>query len=453
MSIVLWVSMEQLRTTLAPLRGEHTDRQNDLAPLPIRVAQSPGGTFEIIDGFKRLIVWKSEGRREVPVVVEPVSGIARKARILEANAPRKTAGPMDEARVVASLADEDQLTPTAIAKLLGRKKTWVTRRLMLARRLAPELGFRLDHGRLSLTVACALCGFDGRMQMRLAGAVTRHGLTSREAEAFFTTYRLAPDVATRESLLRDPRSAQRRLPVPAASPLGSTAAQIEARFDSLEESLNELSASDFSGLSDAEKRVLEARKRGLLQKILKLADQIKEVSHESRREETHSGPGRDGHVDPGHCPETQPGCENHPACPQPATPETHRVQTRSIQGDDPGNGPERVQGPSHPPGDPGPGVQGLPDDHPEVPPEEARAPEDPSQGLPPVRNSSSLGGSNRLEPLQGTHRRSPDPGALLLHDPLLLADALHRLLPKREAPDPPSRPCGGVPLLPGPMPP
>ena len=85
MTPVQFVPIDHLRTTLAPLRGERTDSHSTLAPMPLRVAEAPDGGYEVIDGFKRLTVWKSEGTREVPVVVEPVGGIAMKARLLSAN--------------------------------------------------------------------------------------------------------------------------------------------------------------------------------------------------------------------------------------------------------------------------------------------------------------------------------------------------------------------------------
>jgi hypothetical protein len=96
MSLVLEVPLDRLRMSLAPLRGERTDRQGDLSPLPLRVSAADDGAFEILDGFKRLARWRAEGMEEVPVVLEPVAGVARKARLLEANSPRKTSSPMDE---------------------------------------------------------------------------------------------------------------------------------------------------------------------------------------------------------------------------------------------------------------------------------------------------------------------------------------------------------------------
>lgn len=235
MTLVEWVPVERLRTTLAPLRGEHSE-QSELSPLPLRVARGKDGSFEVLDGFKRLARWRGE-KGEVPVVVEPVEGPTIKARLLEANSPRKTASPMDEARVVAALAEEDGLSVSAIATLLGRKPPWVERRLALGRRLAKDLASRVDRGHLSLTLATLLSAFAQGEQLRLAGAIQRNLLTTRETEAFLATYRGA-DPITRESLLRDPRSGF--LPpsdLPGASPLGRTGSQIAARMDEIERAL------------------------------------------------------------------------------------------------------------------------------------------------------------------------------------------------------------------------
>ena len=38
--------------------------------LPIRVAACDDGTYEVLDGFKRLRSWRANGYEQVPVVVE-----------------------------------------------------------------------------------------------------------------------------------------------------------------------------------------------------------------------------------------------------------------------------------------------------------------------------------------------------------------------------------------------
>ena len=96
MSLVLDVPVERLATTLAPLRGPRTDAGTSLAPLPLRVAPPVNGTYEVLDGFKRLAHWRHERHTHVPVIVEEDAGAAvvAKARLLEANTPTRTLSPM-----------------------------------------------------------------------------------------------------------------------------------------------------------------------------------------------------------------------------------------------------------------------------------------------------------------------------------------------------------------------
>jgi hypothetical protein len=70
MTPVLDLPIAQLATTLAPLRGSRTDLASALAPLPLRVAPTAAGTYEVIDGFKRPAQRIRAGATHVPVVVE-----------------------------------------------------------------------------------------------------------------------------------------------------------------------------------------------------------------------------------------------------------------------------------------------------------------------------------------------------------------------------------------------
>ncbi len=70
MTRVLDLPIEHLATTLAPLRGPRTDPTSPLAPLPVRVAASEDGTYEVLDGFKRVARWIADGYTHVPAIVE-----------------------------------------------------------------------------------------------------------------------------------------------------------------------------------------------------------------------------------------------------------------------------------------------------------------------------------------------------------------------------------------------
>jgi YD repeat-containing protein len=74
MSLLLEVPVQHLATTLAPLRGPRTDPSTSLSPLPLRVAPAGDGTYEVLDGFKRLAGWRHAGHTHVPVIVEDDAG-------------------------------------------------------------------------------------------------------------------------------------------------------------------------------------------------------------------------------------------------------------------------------------------------------------------------------------------------------------------------------------------
>jgi ParB-like chromosome segregation protein Spo0J len=429
------VSVRTLRTTLSPLRGERTAPEQGLAELPLRVAATEDGAFEVLDGFKRLARWTSEGRREVPVIVEPVSGVTTKARLLESNAPARTISAMDEARVVASLMDEDGLSIAAVGKLLGRKQEWVLRRLTLAGKLSSELKTRVDRGRLTLTAALALCDFPRTQQRSLADAIERHGLTTREAQAFLASYRVAPDDATREALARDPKSASSMPLDQGGSPLSPTAAELERRFDVLERELEELSAMPLEHFSDAETRVLGACRRRLAAKILALAHEFQEHTDEPGRAQGDSEAVRSGDGDPCHRPEARTQRQDDPPSADTTAADEQALEAVAVSGIDQG---ARIQGPDGAADSAGTSqsrVHREPDDPQGHSAADPRTPKGGQASLPAVRDEKSGRVPVGLEPVLGQDRGDQNAHPLLLDGAVLLPDAVRGVLPKRKTPD------------------
>ncbi len=137
------VRIDSLRTSYGSLRpGAVPPRAEQGNELPLRVAPCPDTSeneaFEVLDGFKRVQRWREQGATIMPVVVEsPARSIEHKRLMLAVNAPGRTTTALDEARVVCSLVDDDGLTATAVARLLGRKPDWVARRRAIGTRLSP----------------------------------------------------------------------------------------------------------------------------------------------------------------------------------------------------------------------------------------------------------------------------------------------------------------------------
>jgi len=83
--------------------------------------------------------------------------------------------------VLSSLHREDGLTQTEIAVLLGRHKSWVSRRIALIERLCEEVRDDLRLGLLSATVGRELAKLPRGNQPEIAAALVTHRLSTREA--------------------------------------------------------------------------------------------------------------------------------------------------------------------------------------------------------------------------------------------------------------------------------
>ncbi|MGE0359030.1 MAG: hypothetical protein AB7P08_19150 [Burkholderiales bacterium] len=288
---VQWVEVERLRTSFAALRQGRIGlaRAGELEELPLRVVSVHGAApleLEVLDGFKRLERWRGQGARVVPVVVEGAL-LPRDAKrlLLVVNAPPRTLSVMDEARVVASLREDDGLGPKTIAGLLGRKPHWVRRRLAMAAGLAPVAERKVDAGQVGPTLAYALVGLGTADQEAVLAAVERHRLGARQALVLVSALRAAGDARERARLLEAPRA----LFAPEASVLGGAAARIEERLRRAQEVLTELEQLELPpDLSEAERRRLQARCHRVSEQIQNLARRatgIAGLDHSLPREE------------------------------------------------------------------------------------------------------------------------------------------------------------------------
>jgi ParB/RepB/Spo0J family partition protein len=147
---------------------------------PVVVALGPEGAYEVVDGFKRLRAARRLGLPKIKVTLLAAGCRGRKAAMVELNRKGSPLRPLEEALVVQSLYREDRLKQIEIATLLGRHKSWVSRRIQIVDCLCEEV---IEHLRLGL-----VCISLGRELSRLprgnqAGAlatVLKYKLTTRE---------------------------------------------------------------------------------------------------------------------------------------------------------------------------------------------------------------------------------------------------------------------------------
>lgn len=151
-------------------------RHGQLTP----VVCAKGDGYELLDGFKRLRACHRLGKATLTAKVLAMPERVCKAAILQLNRGRPIRE-LEEALVLASLHREDGLTQTEIAVLLGRHKSWVSRRIALSERLSEEVREDLRLGLLSATVGRALARLPRGNQPAIAAALVKHRLSTREA--------------------------------------------------------------------------------------------------------------------------------------------------------------------------------------------------------------------------------------------------------------------------------
>jgi len=137
--------------------------------------------YEMIDGFKRLRACRSLNQTSLRVKAMEVSGRVCKAAILQLNQSGRSINEMEEALVLQSLHREDGLTQIEIAALLGRDKSWVSRRISLIERLSEEVQEDIRLGLISVITGRDLAKLPRGNQKEAADAILKRRYTTREA--------------------------------------------------------------------------------------------------------------------------------------------------------------------------------------------------------------------------------------------------------------------------------
>jgi len=162
------------------------------------------GHLEVLDGFKRLGLLRELGHGEVEVEIVSVDEVAAHALILSSNARQAGLSEIEEAWIVESLVRGQKLTQKRVAEIVGREKSWVCRRLLLAERLDAEVQRDLRLGLVSYSVARELGRLPRGNQAELGEAVGRHGLSSRQCAALVERWVSSEPGEARRELIADP---------------------------------------------------------------------------------------------------------------------------------------------------------------------------------------------------------------------------------------------------------
>jgi ParB/RepB/Spo0J family partition protein len=138
--------------------------------------------YELIDGFKRLRAYRKLNKPVMKSKTVEFSERACKAAIIQLNRSGRSINEMEEALVLQSLHREDGLAQIEIAALVGRHKSWISRRLSLVERLSEEIRADIKLGLLSVSVGRELAKLPRGNQRAAADAILKHRFSIRDVE-------------------------------------------------------------------------------------------------------------------------------------------------------------------------------------------------------------------------------------------------------------------------------
>jgi len=204
---------------------------------PVVVALSTEGGYELIDGFKRFRACRKLGMEKLRATLLGGASRVVKAAMIQLNWKARSMGKLEEAMVMHSLVHDDGLTQLEIATLLGRHKSWVSRRISLIERLAEELLDQMRLGLLSATLGRELARLPRGNQEAALATIQKYHFTTRESGRLVSMLLERPRWDD-EAILRFPREIleDRSPPRPRQKALGRAAQPLLGRLIAMERS-------------------------------------------------------------------------------------------------------------------------------------------------------------------------------------------------------------------------
>lgn len=178
-------------------------KRGQLTPVVLTGEERP---YILIDGFKRHAAAQSLGLESLRATVVNVDLTQAKIMIYLMNRTEGLSW-IQEALLVRELVDQDGLKQTEVAQLLDHHKSWVNRRLMIIRRLAPEIMENLRLELLPPGSSASLARVAQCNQGDLSVTIQRHGLSLKEIHTLTDIWCKTKEPAKKQFLLRSPKEA------------------------------------------------------------------------------------------------------------------------------------------------------------------------------------------------------------------------------------------------------
>jgi ParB family transcriptional regulator, chromosome partitioning protein len=211
---VLWASdmaalthLETLEIAHLDLRYAHTRirRLEALLPLmrsveqwgqlrPVSVVPSDPPCHVLVDGYRRVEALRRCGKDLVLAEVWSCTEREALLALLMREQDRRWEA-LEEASLIRELHERHELSQESIARLLGKDKSWVCRRLSLLSALPEQVLESVRNGHLSPwaagSVLAPLARANGEHAMALTRILSEEHLSTRELEEFFRHYQKA----------------------------------------------------------------------------------------------------------------------------------------------------------------------------------------------------------------------------------------------------------------------
>lgn len=201
------VSVSELHEQLGSIRlcepravdaiQQSLERHGQLTALEV-FAES--GVLQVYDGLKRLQAARRMQWEHLRVHRNELSVVEAKIRMAEMHEGRGLSE-LEEGWLVRSLVRDHGLSLGAIGERLGRHKSWVCRRQMLAEALEPKLQACVRLGLLAARAAVSLAALPRGNQSTASELVMQRGLTVRQTELVVAQLLQCGDQAQRDALL------------------------------------------------------------------------------------------------------------------------------------------------------------------------------------------------------------------------------------------------------------
>jgi len=148
---------------------------------PVICAKAADG-YELIDGFKRLRVCRRLNKPALRAKTMEMNGRVCKAAIIQMNRSGRLISEIEEAMVLQALHREDGLMQIEIAVLLGRHKSWVSRRISMIEKLSEEILADIRLGLISVSIGRELAKLPRGNQNNAEKSIIKHRFSIREVE-------------------------------------------------------------------------------------------------------------------------------------------------------------------------------------------------------------------------------------------------------------------------------